>query len=283
MTNFFSDGSPFLNHPLLTPERTAREIDFLLSQLDLTPGARALDVGCGFGRHSIELARRGYRVLGIDPAPAMIEAARAQAAQAGISVDFRVESGEAFVADEEFDAAICLFTTLGQISEGGEDNRQLLERVYRALRPGGTFAVEVPQRDPTVRNLRPADRFEGPKRYTDVTRHFDPEDNSVTEIFEVVSPDETRRYDLRYRLYSPEELVALLQEAGFTVLTVYGDYEGTPLDPESPTILVIARKTPKPSQVDTLADRIAADLQGKGESLESMLQALREERERYGE
>lgn len=239
--NFFTEDSPFLKHPLLTPERTSREVDFLLSELDLPRGAQLLDVGCGAGRHSIELARRGYRVLGIDPSPAMIEAARTQAAAAGVQPDFRQVKAETFAAQEEFEAAICLFTTLGQISAEG-DNSRLVERVYQALRPRGTFVVEVPQRDPTVRNLKPTDRFEGPRRYTLVTRRFEPEDNSVSEIFEVVSPDQRQRYLLRYRLYSLDELAALLQGAGFAVLASYGDYEGTPLRPESATMLLIARK-----------------------------------------
>jgi hypothetical protein len=89
--------------------------------------------------------------------------------------------------------------------------------------------------------LKPTDRFEGPERYTDVTRRYQPDENSVTETFDVVSPQETRRYVLRYRLYNRAELVALLQDAGFTVLAAYGDYEGTPLSPESPTMLMIAR------------------------------------------
>jgi SAM-dependent methyltransferase len=279
--NFFSDGSPFLKHPLLTPERTVGEIDFVLAQLDLPPGARVLDVGCGAGRHSIELARRGYQVVGIDPAPAMIEAARSGSAEAGVAPDFRQVSGEAFLADEEFDAAICLFTTLGQISEEG-DNSRLVERVYAALRPGGFFVVEVPGRDPTVKNLKPTDHFEGPARYTDVTRRYQPEDSSVTEVFDVVSPQGTQRFVLRYRLYSQEELANLLREAGFTILAAYGDYEGTPLSHESPMMLVIGHKMPKPSQVDALANRMAAELQDKGESLESMLQALREECDKYG-
>jgi D-alanine-D-alanine ligase len=238
--NFFTEDSPFLKHPLLTPERASREVEFLLSELDLPTGARVLDVGCGAGRHSIELARRGYRVVGIDPSPAMIEAARAQAAAAGVSPDFRQVKVETFAAYEEFDAAICLFTTLGQISGEG-DNSRLVERAYQALRPRGTFVVEVPQRDPTVKNLKPTDRFEGPRRYTLVTRHFDPGDNSVSEIFEVVSSEERRRFLLRYRLYSRDELAALLQGAGFTILASYGDYEGTSLSPESPTMLVFAR------------------------------------------
>lgn len=239
--NFFSHGSPYLQHPLLTPERTGREIDFLLSELDLAPGARVLDVGCGFGRHSIELSRRGYRVVGIDPAPAMIEAARAGAEAAGVMPEFYQMSGESFVSDEEFDAAICLFTTLGQTSGEG-DNSRLVERVCDALRPGGGFVVEVPQRDPTVKTLKPTDRFEGPEHYTQVTRRFDAEDNSVTEIFEVVSPEATQRYVLRYRLYSQGELVDLLQRARFTLLATFSDYEGTPLNPESPVMIGVARK-----------------------------------------
>ena len=58
--NFFRDNSPFLRHPLLTAERTAAEIDFLTPRLGITPTDRVLDIGCGFGRHSIELARRGF-------------------------------------------------------------------------------------------------------------------------------------------------------------------------------------------------------------------------------
>lgn len=239
--NFFREDSPYLKHPLLTAERTAREIDFVLSQLSLSPGARLLDVGCGPGRHSVELAQRGYDVVGIDPAPAMIAAARARAAKAGVSPDFRQVSGESFVANEEFDAAICLFTTLGQVSEKG-DNSRLVERVYQALRPGGSFIVEVPQRAQAVKNLKPTDRFEGPERYTVVTRYFDPKDNSVTEEFEVVSPEETQHYLLRYRLYSRAELTDLLQKAGFSLVAAYGNYDGASLSYESPIMLLLARK-----------------------------------------
>jgi hypothetical protein len=171
----------------------------------------------------------------------MLAAARATAAAAGVAPDFRQASGESLVADEEFDAALCLFTTLGQISAQG-DNRRLVERVYAALRPCGTLVVEVPQRDPTVRNLKPTDRFEGRRRYTLVTRQHDAREKSVTELFEVVSPEGTQRYLLCYRLYSREELVELLCGAGFTVLAAYGDYQGAPLGPSSPTMLLIARR-----------------------------------------
>lgn len=240
--NFFRAGSPFLNHPLLTAARTAAEIDFVLAQLQLPPGARILDVGCGFGRHSIELARRGYQVMGIDPSAAMVAAAQARAAEAGLNPEFRQADAQDFVTDIPFDGAICLFTTLGQISAAG-DNSHLVERVYAALRPGRRFVVEVPQRRWLAQNLRPADRFDGPVRYTLVTRHFEAAGSTVTEVFDVVSPQDTQQYVLRYRLYDREDLEALLAAAGFTVLAVYGSYAADPLAADSPIMVAVAFRT----------------------------------------
>ena len=74
--NFFGRGSPYLDHPLLTTQRTKAEIDFLLSKISIPDAGFILDIGCGFGRHSIELAQRGYNLVGIDPSQAMIDAAR---------------------------------------------------------------------------------------------------------------------------------------------------------------------------------------------------------------
>jgi SAM-dependent methyltransferase len=239
--NFFDAGSPYLSHPLLTHERTVIETDFVLSQVDLSPGARVLDVGCGPGRHSIELAQRGFDVVGIDPSAAMINAAKARALEAGVAPTFRQVSGESFAAVDPFDLTICLFTTLGQISQQGE-NRGLVQRVYEALRPGGFFVVETRQRAPTVRHLQTEERFGEGEHYTDVRRRYDATTETVTEIFEVVSPSSTQRYLLRYRLYSRIELADLLEAAGFTVVASYGDYEGHPLDPDSAMMLLIGQK-----------------------------------------
>jgi 2-polyprenyl-3-methyl-5-hydroxy-6-metoxy-1,4-benzoquinol methylase len=239
--NFFGEGSPYLNHPLLTAERTARDVELILVQLELSPGARVLDVGCGPGRHTVELARRGYEVLGIDPSRAMIEAARARAAASDVAPDFRQVGGESFRAEREFDAAICLFTTLGQISEQGE-NSGLVPRVYDALCPGGYFVVETPQREWVVRHLERAERLGAGERYTDVTRQYDAKAKTVTEVFKVVSPQVTESYLLRYRLYSRTELSGLLEGAGFTIVASFGNYEGDPLGPDSAVMLLVGRR-----------------------------------------
>lgn len=239
--NFFRDNSPFLNHPLLTPERTKVEVDQLRVTLDLPPTARILDVGCGFGRHSIELARHGFRVVGLDPSKAMIAIARQNAAEAQVEVDFQCQAGQDFVAEAVFDAAICLFTTLGQISETS-DNSGLVARVYEALVPEGQFVVEVPQREATAAALKPSDRFGGDENYADVVRKFDPLDQTITESFTVVRAGQAEHFLLRYRLFSVTELTHLLQAAGFRQVAVYADYQKSPLTPDSSTMLAICRK-----------------------------------------
>jgi len=239
--NFFTDNSPFLQHPLLTDARTAHEVEFVVQRLALTAGAKVLDVGCGFGRHSVALAQRGLDVVGIDPAAAMIAAAQQKARNAGAFVTFKQIPAEQFESDESFDAAICLFTTLGQISETGK-NSGLVQCVYDALKPDGRFLVEVPQRETAVSQLKPSDKFGDGERYTAVTRQYDKSDHSVTETFALVSPEKTHNFVLRYRLYTQETLAQLLEQAGFTIEAWFSDYDGSPLSAESATMLALCQK-----------------------------------------
>ena len=239
--NFFAAGSPFLQHPLLTAVRTTQEIDFILETVTLPAGGRILDIGCGFGRHSVELAKRGFAVAGIDPSAAMISAARQRAEEAGVRLNLQNIAAESFISDSLFDLALCLFTTLGQISATGE-NSQLVEQVYAALQPGRCFVVEVPQRETAVRLLKASDKFGEGERYTAVTRQYDPASKIVTERFNLVSPEQTQTYWLQYRLFSQDELATLLLSAGFTVIKMFSDYAGSPLTSDSPRMIMVGQK-----------------------------------------
>ena len=243
MKDFFSHGSPFLRHPLLTEERTRQEVDFLIDALPLAPGARVLDVGCGFGRHSVELAQRGYHVLGIDPAAAMIEAAEQSARESGVEVAFQQRAAEDFSTHRPFDAALCLFTTLGQVApESDDDNRGLLTSVAASLKHGGRFALELPQKQPALDALKPSDRFGSETSYAQVDRSYSAQTGIITECFLIVSPTDSRTYNLRYRLFSQQEVGRLIAAAGLQILKSYGGYTRTELADDSPYMLLICAK-----------------------------------------
>lgn len=243
MKDFFSDGSPFLRHPLLTAERTRQEIDFLVDALPLRPGARVLDVGCGFGRHSVELARRNHHVLGIDPAAAMIRAARQNAQEAGLDVNFQQVAAERYFPAQPFDAALCLFTTLGQVPPASDDdNRDLLTTVFNSLKDGGRFALELPQKEPALDALKPSDRFGGDTSYAEVQRSFDAQTGIVTEQFHIVSPDGIQDYHLCYRLFTRQDVIGLLAAAGLQILKSYDGYNPADLSGDSPAMLFVCAK-----------------------------------------
>lgn len=214
MTNFFGPGSPYLGHPLLTEDRTRREVDQVLSWCGNTP-TDVLDLGCGFGRHSIELARRGFAVTGVDPAAALIDRARQQAEDEQLAIEFVESGGEEFVRDDSFDLAICLFTTLGQLPSEKADPHidSVLTNLRRSLRPGATLVVEVPERERVVAALVESEEL-GP---TQVTRRYNPATHVLSERFE--TPGGV--FDLAYVVLSQEDLVAALEAANFSVAMIH--------------------------------------------------------------
>src|SRR5438270_14026028 len=87
---------------------TRAEVDFILAEFALPPGSRNLDMGWGTGRHAVELARRGYRVTGVDIAAGMLDEARKAARHARVDIRWIAADATRFTTDERFDAAICL-------------------------------------------------------------------------------------------------------------------------------------------------------------------------------
>lgn len=238
MPNFFDDHSPFLNHPLLTAERSSAEVDQLIPLLGIESPGKVLDLGCGFGRHSIEFARRGFLATGIDPSPAMINAAERRATEAHIDgIAFGTSLDD---LDGPFDAAVAMFTTVGQVGNDGSSNEDVVEHVAQLLRPNASFVVEVPQRDATVAQLVEHDEFGSGDNRTQITRRYHDASRRVYETFVVVTEGVQRHFDLAYRLFDRNELDALLTKAGFENIAFTADLAGTPLTAADPTMVAIA-------------------------------------------
>ena len=137
----FDEDYLYFYEELLTPERTAAEVELVWKLLELEPGLELLDLACGHGRIANPLAERGVRVTGLDATPLFLELARADAAERGVEVEYVEGDMRSIPWTDRFDRVLCWFTSFGYF--GDEENRQVLAEAYRALEPGGLLAIEM--------------------------------------------------------------------------------------------------------------------------------------------
>jgi len=135
---FFDAHAPVYENNIFT-KNTLPEVDFLIEELALPPAGSILDVWCGTGRHSIELARRGYSVTGLDLSREMLSRAAASAEAAGVRVDFVRSDAARFSLPERYDGAICLcegaFGLLGAKDDPIGQPLSILSNISRSLKP----------------------------------------------------------------------------------------------------------------------------------------------------
>lgn len=222
--DFFGPDSPYLGHPMLTPERSAAEADAIVALCGLNVGDRIVDAGCGFGRHTVELAGRGLDVTAFDPSATMAAATRERLDAANLTADVGCHDGHGLEELAPFDAAIAMFTTIGQVGPDGA-NLDLIGRLAATLRPGGRLVVEVPQRSAAAAALVASEQFGAGDDRTVVSRTLDPQTNIVRERFDVHHGGTASAFRLAYVLLDPEELEAKLREAGF----VQVDFQAGPI------------------------------------------------------
>src|SRR4051794_15576080 len=204
-------------------------------------GGDLLDVPCGFGRHVVPLARAGYRAVGVDRSRALLDEARRRAEDERwpklIAADYR----ELPFADESFDAAVNLFSSLGYL--GDQSDTHVLGEIGRVLRPGGRLVIEIMHRDRAVRGFVEQDwRLLGEGRLLLEQRTFDAATGvaQTTETLVDASGErESRSFSVR--VYTATELLAMLDRAGFAEAKCHGDLDGGPFGVDTRLVIVARR------------------------------------------
>lgn len=197
---------------------TTEEVDFIEQELGLKPGDAILDIGCGTGRHSLELARRGYQCIGIDQSPEMLGIAREKAVREKLDISFVQGDAASTRLEQTFDHAICLCEGAVSLLEVDIEpvayHRAIFSNIASMLVPGAGFLLTALNGYRLAREHSDADIASG---------HFDP---IATSHVETMSLAEGSAVSVVEKGFFPEELRLLLEEAGFRVQNFYGGTAG---------------------------------------------------------
>jgi SAM-dependent methyltransferase len=218
------------------------QIDGLERYLRLEPRSRVLDLGCASGKRTIELARRGHRVLGLEPDPKALSEARESAAGETLNLHFHKADPRAISYRAEFDAVVLLGGALGRFPSD-RDALRCLEAARKALKPQGLLLVDAINREWLMRHFEPNlwEQEEGEKAVVLDDAEFDFETGRLVNRKTLVGPDgkRTPALDSR-RVYALTELKELLSRAGFDYRQSWGGFDGSAYGLDSPRLVTLA-------------------------------------------
>jgi SAM-dependent methyltransferase len=222
-------------------QRTPAEVDRIEALLQLRPPRRILDLPCGQGRHTIELARRGYELTGVDLSPYMLGVARARAAASGVRVRWLEGDMREPLAGESFDLVLNLFTSFGYFDDEADD-RRVVGAAAAMLQPGGRFLLELINGQRVIDNFQEREWFTIGQTAVMERRSLDaPTHRMVVErTVSSTGGEETSVHAVR--LYSGQGVNAMLAAAGFGRVDLFGDWDGAPLTAQSLRVLAVGTK-----------------------------------------
>jgi SAM-dependent methyltransferase len=227
----------------VTDAQIGKEVNFIEESLGCEAGAMILDLACGTGRHAVELAARGYQVVGFDLSLAMLARASDEAQDRKQKINFVQGDMREMTFEETFDGVYSWNTSFGYFDE--EKNGAVIARVHKALKKGGQFLLDVVNRDYIVRQAPSLAWFEGDGCICmdEMTIDFI---TSRMKVKRTLMMDDGRTKEIEYsiRTYALHELGKMLHDNGFRVAEVSGR-TGTPgvfFGCESPRTLILAEK-----------------------------------------
>jgi SAM-dependent methyltransferase len=205
------------------------------------PGPRLLDLCCGMGRVSLELAGRGFAVTGVDITEAYLKTAEEDAAYAKLDIDFIREDARSFKRPGFFDTAVNLYISFGYF-EDPRDDLLMAKNVYESLKPGGAFIIETLGKEIAVRDFIEAEWFE--RAGFMVLTEYAPVDSWGGLKNRWILINEKKRIEKTFtqRLYAASELRRLLEEAGFSRVELYGAWDESPYDHRAAALIAVGRK-----------------------------------------
>lgn len=195
-------------------------VDFVIKTSKLNEGSKILDIGCGNGRHSISLAKRGYDVVGVDISNYLISDAKDKANELGIkNVQFINDDILKLNDISKFDLAINIFTSFGYF-DSDFDNAKILTAIKSHLKPAGCLFLDYLHPEQVKKDLIPYETKMVAGELVEISKEI----KNNTVIKKISFPG--RSYEERVKLYDRFQIEEMLGDNGFDIVEIYNDYKG---------------------------------------------------------
>lgn len=248
---FYDEIAPFFTASIYGGDE--HEVRFFAGALG-PPAGRLLELGVGTCRIAVELARSGWSVVGVDQSPSMLALARARLAREGMAgrVGLVLARAAGLAVARPFDAALAVGLFF-HLQDHGE-YRRVLASAHACLRPGGRFLFDVECRpgggwgaDESLRLMGDVERGDERLRLFQASRALHGQGRQqglfvIERQGDAGGPVERKVLAQTATFVSFEEIAAMAGEAGFRIEAAWGDYEGRPFGPESPELIIAARR-----------------------------------------
>jgi SAM-dependent methyltransferase len=237
MTEWFEEwfGEEYLQ---LYPHRDFAEaeqaVGLILERVGFAPGWRVLDVACGAGRHALAFEVAGARCVGLDLSAALLRVARTVTSAPLVRADMRALP----IRPGSMDLTVNLFTSFGYFERDAEHAAALHEMVA-TLRPRGWFVIDFLNPAAVRARLVPRETLRVDGSEVAVARSVSSDGRYVCKTITTAGG---RRFSERVRLFGPDEIAAMLAEAGVSVREHFGDYDASPLAADSPRTILVGQR-----------------------------------------
>ena len=203
------------------------QVEFLASELELPKGAKILDIPCGVGRHSLQFAKRGYNVTGLDISKDCIKIANKKFSHKN-AVYRTGDMSRLHAHKGKYDCVLNMFTSFGYFRTDRE-NEMVLRQMVSALKPGGKFVLNLVDLDWLMTVFRPSAWRVDDGILSLEARIYDKNSRYIEARFAMIDLKRSKLLHNLYhreRLYSKPEIMKLLKNAGLKNISVFGDFDG---------------------------------------------------------
>ncbi len=228
-------------------ENTEKEVSFLIQEMGLCGNERILDLACGYGRHSLEFARRGYSVVGVDITKDYIDDARREANKSSLPIEFILSDVRGVSFANEFDVVINMADGAIGYLENDAENLKIFDVISKALKPGGLHFMDIMSADYADTHY-PCKLWDSGTNGITLSE-FEWDRTSKILLYaqnDFYYGDVLEQPDFGYgnptRLYHSAEVDEIMSERGMETIKKFSDYDGTAASENGLQLMVISRK-----------------------------------------